>query len=438
MKRLALLPLLLAAACSDSTSRDDAGTPPPAPAAKKTFNVWVYGAPLGASPAAPLPDATVAFDPAGGGDRIEQQTDAEGRAVFEADVSTATATVTAYAKEHVIVTAYGVSEASVAKLPRAIDKDAHDLALVLPLSPAGLQARTVRFSGAIANKANATDRVNLGPVPYGVFFDDVIERFDLRAPKGASFELLGSEYVFDQIDARSASATIAKFFRFHEDARDVDATADLDIASAQEVSISKRNIHLDAPGGAAGPFGSTGAGRVNVGDPQLFVGPGVSTKMAPSPDDAGFDCEVTIAEIDLGATPLVTFGLLSASDRATSLRTEPGILADRSTMTGFLLPPVVTATRVTFAGEIPLASIPEEASVVEVDLASIKGVEWIGLVPHDAAMPDQVALPAMPTGATLPSSLTGTVSALADLTKVADGLLVAKKRSTSRPFAVGK
>lgn len=431
---------LLGCSSDAGTAANPPPPPAPAPAATPSLSIFVYGATPGGRAPTPIPGATVALDPAGGGERIERVTDADGRAVIEADFTKGPATVTAFADERVAVTMYGVTPDTAASFVPLLQKGPSDLVVMLPLSKRAMDARTVRVSGTIKNKSSTSNRVNITPTAFGLAYDDTRDRYEVRVAKGVPFTLLGSEYAMTQPDQRSLQATIAKFFTIDRSALEADETFDIDVAAAPEVAIETRRVHLTLPGGGTGPFGGESRGGAYVVDPRASAFVGVLKKSAPSADANGFDCDVAIANLH-GAlpAPAITDGVLWNPDGSTSVRTEPGVLPDGSTLSDFMPAPAMPE-QTTVGDGIPLDGVPAEAEHVEVTLASSTGgVVWAGRLHRTNAstpFPAKIAIPALPAGASIPASTTGGVTVFAEPTMIGENLLITKKRSSSRRFVV--
>lgn len=438
---LATCALALAACSSSSSSSSSSGAVPPPPgsdagAPTTAMTVWVFdrGPDL---PPAPLAGATVAVDPEGA-DRVEATSGPDGKAVVNADFSKGRATVTIAAPDHAPVTLFAVRPNTPSPLGQTFfDKPATDVVVNLFQTTAAVDARTVKLSGSIVNKLAAGDRVNLNPNRVGTLFDDTHGSYTLRAPKGKPFLLLGSEYTFTQT-SRSAQATIGKFFELQHDALAADTTLDIDIAAAPAVQTVTNKIHVALPGGASGPFGAQGFARVNVLDAFGVVFPGVLQKSALSPDGNGFDCEVTVAQVDVGA-PLVTNAVIQNPDGSATVHSELGVVADGSAIDGFLAPTASTIASAKASDTFDVSGAPSDGTVVEVVLRDVSGAPlWAGFVPIGNGAPTSVKMPALPTGATLGTPFDGVFVALGELTKLDDGGPYWKRASYSAPFTVTK
>jgi hypothetical protein len=385
----------------------------------------------------PLAGAVVAFDPPGGGERVEKTSGPDGRVVFEADFSSGAATVTAFAADHALLTVVGVTPERVAKNKlKASFGHPDDLVLVMPPLGSWLEKRTVKLSGAITGKTSS--RLNVGPIGLGTIFDATTSTYELRVPKGSPFVLLGSDYAFTKPDARSFEGTIAKFFTIDRPATSQDGTFDVDVAGASTVATVTNKIHLVIPGGDAGPLGGGSFGAVNVLDHYRMFFPGVIKRAAPSADKAGFDCEVTVAQIDPKPWTLVTAGSIRTPEGAVSIRGELGVLPDGSTMTDFLLPPKLSFDRAKRSAPIALGETPADVEAVSLTMLDGDRPAWTVVMPRAYGIPTSLTVPAPPTGASVASSLIGQVVYSRDALLLPDDILLEKTTASSASFPVEK
>lgn len=430
------------AACSDDPAGSPAPSPPGdggTPPSGATANVWVYEIPPSGGAAAALAGAKVALDPADGGERVERDTDAEGRAVFDAKLFERGATVTAFARDHVIVSAFGAKPGKATALG-GMEKGANDVVLELPLDEAGLRARTVLVKGSLLNKLASKNGVTINTNVLGTFFDGAAPTYEVRAPKGAPFFILGQEYEFTQPDARTRTAAPKRVFKIDRPAVDGDAQLDIDLATAPTIATETRRLKLVLPGGSTGPLGATGARTTfaNVVDASGMFVPGVSSKVAPSLDGSAMDCEITLASVQPGAIPWVTRGVLGTADGALSFRQEEGALPDGATLEGFLVPPAVAVTTAKLSDPIPLSGIAAEVNEVRYGIAGDNGVVWLGLTNRSLGLPASVSVPPPPSGASLPATSTGQLIAIADASKIGGSFFLQRKGAFSAPFTVTK
>ncbi len=341
--------------------------------------------------------AVFSFDPPGGGARIEKEVAADGHATFEADFSKGSATVTAFAPGYAAITALRVTPEAVKALPKnRAGKPIEDLPFLLLRQQSALTEATARLSGALANKELGTI-VHLGPSVFGALHEGNRANYDLRVHRGESFFLSGWEIELVTAEARALDFTLYKHFRIDHGPAQADAVEAIDLASVAPLPTpATRAWHVVAPGGASGPFGSTGRAACHALSEKTGQHPGLMKKVGPATDDASYDCEIFVSSLEAPART-ISRALLEAPDHAISVRLEEGIAPDGFVFDGFLLPPPVTMESFTPADPVPVDGITDEVDSVRLDIVGPQDPLWFILANKvSGALPSSITLPPPP------------------------------------------
>jgi hypothetical protein len=433
---------ILACSSSESTAPEpapDGGTATPG----TPMTVWVYAvARKAGDPATPLGGATVAFDPPDGGERVELTTEADGHATTNMDFTKGTAVVSATAPERIVLTALEVSPETVKNNPpNPFGKPNTDLVLLLGPNPKGVTSGSVEITGKLTGKA-APENV-IGLASTGVFGFNYFpsDGYAARVPKGIPFSLVGFESgATDTSVPRTFDVASVRPFRIDHAALDANTTLDID---ASQGTLATTTVHwkLELPGGDGGPLGGTSTAFANVLSFDSGVGTGFYRHVAPTADKNGFDIEELVTTADLAPEVTRTVAIIRTTDGAVALREMLGSAPDGTVFKDFIVPSAVAVTKQTRADAFAVDGVPTEAESVNVNLSSGPDLEWVVLGPFKKKPGGPIKLPAPPSTAVLPSTLTAQIVALADFASIPGrppGALFAQKISASRPITVTK
>lgn len=329
--------MAVAASCVASCGEDDATT---------ALTVWAFEERLDLDSALkPLAGADIAFDPPGGGARLTLTVAADGHATFEGDFTRGEASVTVFDRQHVLVSAIEVSPDAVRAHPNTIGKPPGDLVMFAPTLDDVIRASTVELRGALVGKRDATTSIDLSASGVSRLgsLETTEAAYSLRVPRGRPFFLLGHETKNLESAPTKLENELVGSFRIDVPALDADTTRDIDVAAAAKLDVRTVHLRADLPLGATSPFG-TGtrcSGTVLSADSRLLVAP-IASALA-SADGHAFDLGMFVAATDIAPERPLTRVSLVAADGSRSVRVEPGIVADATTMRDFLLPPLVVA-----------------------------------------------------------------------------------------------
>jgi hypothetical protein len=104
--------------------------------------------------------------------------------------------------------------------------------------------------------------------------------------------------------------------------------------------VKVRAEYPKSPTSAFG-VGTRGSATVVSADSEVLVAPIKSAR--PSSDGRAFDIEMSVAETDIAPERPLTRVSILAADGSRSVRLEPGVAADGTTLNDFLAPPFVAA-----------------------------------------------------------------------------------------------
>jgi hypothetical protein len=207
-------------------------------------------------------------------------------------------------------------------------------------------------------------------------FEGVSNAYVLRVPRARPFFLLGHETLSVTSEPTTPTTIVnehLKSFRVDVPARDADGVLDLDLASLPALPVRSVRVRAELPGG---PFvaGTSGSATAVSEDSDVLVAP--IERVAPSADGRAIDCAMTVADTDITPERVVTRVVLVAPDGSRSTRTEPGIVADGTTLRDFLLPVAVPDGVRSQRAPIALDRFPEGAAL-SIEVISAGEIGWI-------------------------------------------------------------
>ena len=332
------------------------------------FTIWAFEERVGPDGAdTPLAGAQMSFDPAGGGARLLATAADDGHATFEADFSAGGGTVSVFDRNHVLVSVIGASPDTAAARPNPLGKPASDLVVFAPRLDDAVRTASVELHGAFTAKRDAASSIDLSA--SGISQLGAVEtteaRYLLRVPRGRPFFLIGHESRSVASDAQKVENELLGSFRIDMPALDADATRDIEIPKATPLDVRVVHLRAEFPNAPAARFGAGTRGSATVvsADSKVLVAPIKSA--APSADGRALDLAMYVTGADIAPERPLTRASLVATDGSRSIRVEPGILADGTTLNDFLAPPRITesATPTALTEPITFEDFPEGAEL---------------------------------------------------------------------------
>lgn len=429
-------------ACSSSESTTSA--PPPdtgdAAAPGKPYTIWVYHARDTATDShTPIGGATVAIDPPGGGERVELTTEADGHVTTNIDFTKGTANISVSAPEHAVISLVGTDPDVIASIPKPnnpVGKPDTDFVFVLPTNGKGSIARSVELSGKITGKTDAGNIAGLMPTGSYQSWQGPADTYAVRVPKDKPFTLMGFEApVYDGSLERGFVASPVRVFRTERPAMSANGTFDIDVSQGT-LSTTPLNWKIEITGGDSGPLGGTSVCFANVNSIDSGANIGLSEKRELLPDKSGWTLLTQLAQTDLAPEQMRSITVIQNTDKSASIAQQLGAAPDGTVFKDYLLPASVIVTKQTRADAISLEGAPA-AEQINIDLRSGQDTEWLVITAHKK-QPKSVVLPAPPSTASLPGTLSAAIVAFNGFEVVPGrpGEALPTKISVSRPITI--
>ncbi len=353
------------------------------------FLVTVVESALGRATAPPLVGASVALDLPDRSRRVNS-TDAEGHVNFgRLDWSMGPIAVTAYARDHVVVSEVGVTERG---------------ELRIALAPRTL-APFVQVSGAITGRTGMGVGFYVSTDVAGDSYRGAASDYVITVARGEPFTFFGLELGRGAMmaSARGITQSVLQYFRRDQTALDTDTTVNLDFSTTPTTPVRFAGT-FNVPGGAAGPFGADGRPFVFVlarADSQSgFVG--VATHADVRADGSAMDFDAEYARFAGPRIDAYTRYGVQATEGTYTLAQLRGYPTARIDDTMLTLPTTVSQPGAVGTADLTrpfaIADVPAGNEVLSLVIGTTLATGWVVRAPGNSTMITPPRLPpsAMP------------------------------------------
>jgi hypothetical protein len=355
--------------CSSSSTPTTAGDGGDAATGTGTLSVVVV-TPKGGTPEEklrPVANAAVQLEIAGAEPQTAT-TGADGRVTFKGiDWSKGKAAVTGYADGFAMYSIVDVTPETLKKFPVPPDASAD---ATLFLFERGSSAFPVTLQGDVKSKADAANSEVISCSRcMGAYERNTPSYGGLRARREAAVVYV-REYK-DLSAPPSIKLETAKWARFDLPAPTADMqTFDIDLAAGTQLTTTLTHVRYEPPGGVGGPLTTTGRALAiaTTGESQGSLLTGLIASSAPTTDGA-FEVTLESTPVDAALDPYVNY-VLATQELFTQI-VKFGPPEDNITVSGFLMPPIVTVQTQTLADPVAIEGAPPDifARVVIAGLA---------------------------------------------------------------------